>query len=490
MLLAIDVGNSNITLGLYDGPAPGPRWRLATVHNRTADEYGMLLDDLLEHAGFEVDAVDAVVMASVVPPLTGVLEEAAKRYLGRAPLVVDAGVKTGVRIRYDDPKQVGADRVVDAAAIRHLYGGPACCVDFGTATTFDAISAEGDYLGGAIAPGIGIAADALFQRAAKLPRVDLVRPPVRDREEHRAFHPVGTAVRVREPRGRDGGALPEGARTGDESRRHGRPRRDGREGDDGHRRRGAVADAGRPAPRPRDERGRLMDAIPVLRGKRILLGVSGSIAAYKAADLASLLTQAGAHVDAILTAAAARFVTPLTFQSLTGRPAHADLWSAEAHVLHVGLAEGADLLLVAPATADILAKLAHGLADDLLTVTALAARCPLLVAPAMDAGMFEHPAVQANLATLRARGATVIGPAEGRMASGLAGRGRMLEPEEILGHVRRAAGRNGPLAGRRVVVTAGGTEEPVDPVRVLANRSSGKQGFALARGRSRPGRGR
>jgi len=223
-----------------------------------------------------------------------------------------------------------------------------------------------------------------------------------------------------------------------------------------------------------------MDAIPVLRGKRVLLGVSGSIAAYKAAELASLLTQAGAHVDAILTAAASRFVTPLTFQSLTGRPAYADLWSADAHVLHVGLAGGADLLLVAPATADVLAKLAHGLADDLLTVTALAARCPLLVAPAMDAGMFEHPAVQANLATLRGRDATVIGPAEGRMASGLAGRGRMLEPEEILGHVRRAAGRHGPLAGRRVVVTAAGTEEPVDPVRVLANRSSGKQGFALA----------
>jgi type III pantothenate kinase len=177
MLLAIDAGNSNITLGLYDGETPGPRWRLATVHSRTADEYGLLLDDLLEHAGFEVEAVDAVVMASVVPPLTGVLEEASKRYLGRTALVVDAGVKTGVRIRYDDPKQVGADRVVDTVAIRHLYGGPACCVDFGTATTFDAISAEGDYLGGAIAPGIGIAADALFQRAAKLPRVDLVRPP-------------------------------------------------------------------------------------------------------------------------------------------------------------------------------------------------------------------------------------------------------------------------------------------------------------------------
>ena len=220
--------------------------------------------------------------------------------------------------------------------------------------------------------------------------------------------------------------------------------------------------------------------IPVLSGKRILLGVSGSIAAAKAADLASRLTKAGAKVDAILTSAATRFVSPLTFQSLTGRPALADLWSEEAHVLHVGLADGADLFVVAPATADILAKLAHGLADDLLTVTALAARCPLLVAPAMDGGMFSHPAVQANLATLRARGVTVLGPADGRMASGLEGPGRMLEPEEIFGHVRLAAGRNGPLAGRRVVVTAGGTQEPIDPVRVIANRSSGKQGFALA----------
>jgi type III pantothenate kinase len=177
MLLAVDIGNSNITLGLYDGETPGPRWRLATVHNRTADEYGLLLGDLLRHADLSVKAVEAVAMASVVPPLTGILEQACARYLGLAPLVVDAGVKTGVRIRYDDPKQVGADRVADAVAIRHLYGGPACCVDFGTATTFDAISAEGDYLGGAIAPGIGVAADALFQRAAKLPHVDLVRPP-------------------------------------------------------------------------------------------------------------------------------------------------------------------------------------------------------------------------------------------------------------------------------------------------------------------------
>jgi phosphopantothenoylcysteine decarboxylase/phosphopantothenate--cysteine ligase len=223
-----------------------------------------------------------------------------------------------------------------------------------------------------------------------------------------------------------------------------------------------------------------MSTIPVLRDRRILLGVSGSIAAYKAADLASRLTQAGARVDAILTEAASRFVTPLTFQSVTGRPSHSSLWALDAHVLHVGLAEGADLLLVAPATADVIAKLAHGLADDLLTVTALAAKSPLLLAPAMDGAMFGHPAVQENLATLRRRGATVIGPAEGRMASGLTGLGRMLEPEEIVGHVRLALGRDGPLAGRRVVVSAGGTQEPLDPVRVLANRSSGKQGFAVA----------
>lgn len=222
--------------------------------------------------------------------------------------------------------------------------------------------------------------------------------------------------------------------------------------------------------------------IPLLHSKRILLGVTGSIAAYKAADLASKLTQAGAQVDVILTEAAAQFVTPLTFQSVTGRRAYspADLWGAEAHVIHVGLGESADLLAIAPATADIIAKLAGGLADDLLTVTALAARCPMLIAPAMDGGMFAHPATQANLKTLAERGAIVVGPAEGRMASGLAGLGRMVEPEEIVGRIRLALARNGRLAGRKVVVSAGGTQEPIDPVRFISNYSSGKQGFALA----------
>ncbi len=225
-----------------------------------------------------------------------------------------------------------------------------------------------------------------------------------------------------------------------------------------------------------------MEPIPLLRSKKILLGVTGSIAAFKAADLASKLTQAGAEVEVLLSEAAAKFVTPLTFQSVTGRRAYtdADLWGEAAQVLHVGLAERADLFLIAPATADTIAKLAHGLADNLLTVTALAARCPLLIAPAMDGGMFEHPATQANLKTLAERGVTLLGPAEGRMASGLVGRGRMLEPDELLGHTRLALGRKGPLVGRAVVVSAGGTQELIDPVRFISNRSSGKQGFALA----------
>ena len=225
-----------------------------------------------------------------------------------------------------------------------------------------------------------------------------------------------------------------------------------------------------------------MEFISVLQGKKIVLGVSGSIAAYKAADLASKLTQAGALVDVVLTESGALFVSPLTFQSVTGRPAYTDLWQASSqdHVPHVRLGEQADLLLIAPATATTIARLAHGLADNLLAVTALAARCPVLLAPAMDGGMFEHPATQANLKTLAERGVVVLGPAEGRMASGLSGQGRMLEPAELFGHARLALARRGPLAGRRVVVTAGGTQEPIDPVRYISNYSSGKQGYALA----------
>lgn len=222
--------------------------------------------------------------------------------------------------------------------------------------------------------------------------------------------------------------------------------------------------------------------IPILDGRRILLGVSGSIAAYKAADLASKLTQSGAEVDVLLSPAGREFVTPLTFQSLTGRKAYTerDLWGEQAHVLHVGLAEAADLLVIAPATANTLAKIATGQADTLISLAALAARCPVLIAPAMDVGMYEDAATQENVERLMDRGVYFAGPAEGRMASGLSGRGRFLEPNEIIGHIRQVLGLNGPLAGRKIVVTAGGTQEPLDPVRVLANRSSGKQGYALA----------
>jgi type III pantothenate kinase len=177
MLLAIDIGNTNITFGLYEGEDLGPRWRIRTIHEKTPDEYGMLMVQLFNHRGHTPQDISGVVIASVVPPLTQAFQEASRSYIGMEPLLIDAGVRTGVRIRYDDPRQVGADRVVDAAAVRALYGVPACVVDFGTGTTFDAVSAEGDYLGGAIAPGIGIAAQALFERTAKLPRVELRRPP-------------------------------------------------------------------------------------------------------------------------------------------------------------------------------------------------------------------------------------------------------------------------------------------------------------------------
>lgn len=220
----------------------------------------------------------------------------------------------------------------------------------------------------------------------------------------------------------------------------------------------------------------------VFSNKRILLGVTGSIAAYKAADLASKLAQAGAQVDVILTEAAQKFIAPLTFQSVTGRRAYADadLWGDEAHVLHVGLGHTADLLVIAPCTANTLAKLARGQADSLLTVTALASNSPLLLAPAMDGGMYDHPATQENLDTLRKRGARIIEPAEGHLASGLTGKGRLPETNELIGHIRLLLGRDGRLAQRNVIVTAGGTQEPLDPVRVLTNHSSGKQGYAIA----------
>jgi phosphopantothenoylcysteine decarboxylase/phosphopantothenate--cysteine ligase len=225
----------------------------------------------------------------------------------------------------------------------------------------------------------------------------------------------------------------------------------------------------------------------ILNQKSIILGVTGSIAAYKATDLASKLTQAGALVDVILTPSATKFISPLSFQSVTGRPAFTDeaLWGAQAHVLHVGLGHTADIFVIAPATANTIAKLAHGLADNLLVLAGLsfgpgAPDHPLLIAPAMDGGMLNHPSTQENLEMLRQRGAIIIGPEIGHLASGLEARGRMTEPADLLDHIRFLLTRRGSLEGQQVVVTAGGTQEPIDPVRLITNRSSGKQGFALA----------
>ena len=177
MLLTIDIGNTNLTLGLYEGDKLGAHWRLATDHNRMPDEYGLQFLGLLQNANKTLKDIQGISVASVVPPLTARVVQACREYLKQEPLVVDAGVKTGIKIRYEDPKAVGADRVCDAVAVMKLYGGPACVVDFGTATTFNAVTKDGEYLGGAITAGINLAAEALYTRAAKLPRIDLQVPP-------------------------------------------------------------------------------------------------------------------------------------------------------------------------------------------------------------------------------------------------------------------------------------------------------------------------
>lgn len=220
----------------------------------------------------------------------------------------------------------------------------------------------------------------------------------------------------------------------------------------------------------------------MLQNKRIILGVTGGIAIYKVVDLASKLVQAGALVDVIMTAGAQRFVTPLAFQAITKRPVRTDIyadWLGE-DTGHVGLAHNADLLVVAPATAHTIARLALGISDDLLCAVYLSTRAPVLIVPAMETGMFLHPATQEHLATLSSRGAQVMQPGEGRLASGAVGIGRLPEAMEIAAAIERTLASSGVLAGKSVVVTAGGTQEPLDPVRYIGNRSSGKMGYAIA----------
>jgi len=225
-------------------------------------------------------------------------------------------------------------------------------------------------------------------------------------------------------------------------------------------------------------------------GKRVVLGVSGGIAAYKACSLLRLFTENGYDVTVVPTAAALKFVGAPTWAALSGKPVSSEVWTDVHEVPHVRLGQQADLVVVAPATADLLARAAHGLADDLLTSTLLTARCAVVLAPAMHTEMWQHPATETNVATLRSRGVQVIEPASGRLTGSDTGPGRLPEPEEIFAVCRQllsgsptpsaAPTPSGELAGRRVVVSAGGTREPLDPVRFLGNRSSGKQGYALA----------
>ncbi len=220
----------------------------------------------------------------------------------------------------------------------------------------------------------------------------------------------------------------------------------------------------------------------MLEGKRIIVGITGSIAVHKAADLVSKLTQAGAEVDVILTEAGAQFITPMALRALSSRPVYTDIFDtrAELAISHVELARRADAVVIVPVSATTLARLAHGFADNLLSLTVLATQAPVLLAPAMDGHMWENAATQANLALLKERGMTVVGPVEGHLASGRVGLGRMVEVETILGALRQMLGRNGDLAGRKLVVSAGGTQEPIDPVRYVGNYSSGKMGYAVA----------
>ena len=219
-----------------------------------------------------------------------------------------------------------------------------------------------------------------------------------------------------------------------------------------------------------------------LNNKRVVLGVTGSIACYKAADLASKLVQSGALVDVVLTSAATQFVSKLTFRSITHRSVFTDLYSPESElsINHVALAETADIIIVAPTTANTIAKIANGISDDVLTTTILATRAPIIIAPAMDANMFDNAATRANVTKLVTRGVFIAGPANGRLASGLIGQGRMVEPSDIISSANMILGKDGDLSGKKIVVSAGGTEEAIDPVRNITNRSSGKMGYAIA----------
>jgi phosphopantothenoylcysteine decarboxylase/phosphopantothenate--cysteine ligase len=220
----------------------------------------------------------------------------------------------------------------------------------------------------------------------------------------------------------------------------------------------------------------------MLSDKTIVLGITGGIAAYKAAEIASQLTQAGATVNVIMTKEAIQFISPITFRAITGSPVVTEMFdlASEFSIEHVSLAQAADIVVIAPATANIIAKLAAGIADDMLCCTVLATKAPVVIAPAMETNMYNNPVTQDNLSKLKARNFVIIGPATGWLASGREGLGRLADIDDIIGSIRQILGKSSDLAGKHILVTAGGTQEPIDPVRYISNRSSGKMGYALA----------
>ena len=219
-----------------------------------------------------------------------------------------------------------------------------------------------------------------------------------------------------------------------------------------------------------------------LTNKRIVLGVTGSIACYKALELASKLVQNGALVDTIMTKSSQEFLTPLAFKSITHRDVVTNMYdiNSEFAINHVGLAESADIIVIAPATANTISKISNGMSDDSLTTTVLASKCPILIAPAMDGNMFDNPATQNNIATLISRGVFISGPEYGRLASGLIGNGRMTSPKNLVDIITMTLGSKGDLSGKKILISAGGTTEPIDPVRFITNKSSGKMGYSIA----------
>ena len=459
-----------------------------------------------------VGDVDAIALASVVPALTAALEAVAERR--DRPLIVAGPGTMPLAIRVDRPADVGADRLVNALAAARLHGTPAVVVDFGTATTLDCVAADGAYVGGAIAPGLELGLEALAARTAKLPRIELRAPDRAIGRDTVSAMQAGTVFgyqalaaglldRVRRELA-DANGVAAGRGQGDPDRRAvggavgACPRR--------HRRDRPGPDAQGPGHPPR--RGRWWRAARAgadvsgrLEGRLVGLGVTGSIAAYKAVELLRLLRAEGADVAVMLTPTAARFVGPLSFAALSRHPVETDMLELlpDGRIGHIVVGDAADVVVVAPATAHWLGSMANGLAGDVVTATCLATSAPVVVAPAMDGDMWTHPATVANVDRLRAYGYAIVEPDAGPLASGQSGVGRLAELERIVDAVVAAVearpvrqpdpsarppivrpARDADLDGRHIVVTAGGTREAIDPVRFIGNRSTGRMGVAVA----------